>query len=142
MKTEDLTKLTAEEYLLDKIRFSVPSKALLPIFVDRGLDADALASESDRDTLRLCYADLLKWVVLGASKVNNTSDTDNGWSHSGGGFEIGAEDRKLFIREANAIYKELEPSSSIKAGGTFRMMSFGVRHANYDTEGNPLPHII
>lgn len=142
MTTEVTDRYTVEDYVLDRTRFKVPPKALRPIFLDRGVDGSALASGTDRDTLRLCYADLLKWIVLGASKVNNTSDSDNGWSHSGGGFEIDAEDRKLLVKEANAIYNELDPSSVIKSKSTFRMISFGVRHASYDTEGNPLPHII
>ena len=130
------------DYLLDKVRFDVPESAIKPILIERGLDGGMLATDCDRDLLRLCYADLFKWYVIGASKVNSTSDSDNGWSHSGGGFSLDADDRKLIIKEANAIYGELEPSSSIKTKGSFRMMSFGVRHADYDISGNPLPHVI
>lgn len=142
MTKEVVTKYTVEDYLLDKVRFNVPSGAVRPILLDRSVDGSVLASECDKDTLRLCYADLLKWIVLGASKVNNTSDSDNGWSHSGGGFEIGSDDRKLLIKEANAIYGELEPDSEIKIKSTFRMMSFGVQQANRDICGNKLPHVI
>lgn len=142
MNTEVVTPYTVEDYLFDKVRFDVPEGAIRPILLDRGVDGCSLASECDRDTLRLCYADLLKWIVIGASKVNNTSDSDNGWTHSGGGFEIGSDDRKLLIKEANAIYGELEPGSEIKVKSAFRMMSFGVQQASTDIAGNPLPHII
>lgn len=142
MNKEVVKPYTVEDYLFDKVRFDVPEGAIRPILLDRGLEGDALASECDRDVLRLCYADLLKWIVLGASKVNNTSDTDNGWSHSGGGFEIGSDDRKLLIKEANAIYGELEPGSEIKVKSVFKIVSFGVQQANCDIGGNQLPHII
>ncbi len=142
MNTEAVAPYTIKDYLFDKVRFDVPDGAIRPILLDRGVDESSLATDCDRDTLRLCYADLLKWIVLGASKVNNTSDTDNGWTHSGGGFEISSEDRKLLIKEANSIYGELEPGSEIKIKSTFRMMSFGVQQANRDIGENPLPHIV
>lgn len=142
MNTDVVAPYTVEDYLRDKVRFEVPKYTIKPILFDRGIEEGAAVTDCDKDTLRLCYADLLKWIILGASKVNNTSDTDNGWTHTGGGFEISSEDRKLIIKEANAIYSELEPSSSIKSESKFKMMSFGIQQAHTDTAGNSLPHII
>lgn len=142
MNTDVVAPYTVEDYLRDKVRFEVPKYTIKPILFDRGIEEGAAVTDCDKDTLRLCYADLLKWIILGASKVNNTSDTDNGWTHTGGGFEISSEDRKLIIKEANAIYSELEPSSSIKSESKFKMMSFGIQQAYTDTAGNSLPHII
>lgn len=133
---------TVLDYLAAKVKFDIPKKAMIAIFHDRGIEPDTAFTDRDADATRLAYADMLKWFVLGASKKNNTSDTDNGWTHSGGGYEIDDEDRKLLIAEANAIYKELEPESQIRNKTTFRMNSFGIQHANYDMAGNPLPHII
>lgn len=140
--SEDNSLYTVFDYLAAKVKFDVPRKALLAILADRNIDPTASYGERDINNTRLAYADMLKWFVLGASKRNNTSDTDNGWTHSGGGYEIDGEDRKLLIAEANAIYSELEPSSLIKNKPTFKMSSFGIQHANYDMAGNPLPHII
>lgn len=142
MNTDVVAPYTVEDYLRDKVRFEVPKYTIKPILFDRGIEEGVAVTDCDKDTLRLCYADLLKWIILGASKVNNTSDTDNGWTHTGGGFEISSEDRKLIIKEANAIYSELEPSSSIKSESKFKMMSFGIQQAHTDTAGNSLPHII
>lgn len=142
MNTDVVAPYTVEDYLRDKVRFEVPKYTIKPILFDRGIEEGVAVTDCDKDTLRLCYADLLKWIILGASKVNNTSDTDNGWTHTGGGFEISSEDRKLIIKEANAIYSELEPSSSIKSESKFKMMSFGIQQAYTDTAGNSLPHII
>lgn len=134
---------TAFEYLAARVKFDVPKRALKAIFVRRGMEVDAAYADYEgSDALRLAYADMLKWYVLGASKKNNTSDTDNGWTHSGGGYEIDDDDRNLLITEANAIYDELEPDSVIKNKTTFKMNSLGIRHANYDMWDNPLPHIV
>ena len=91
---------------------------------------------------RLAYADILKWLVLGPSKMNNTSDSDNGWSHTEGGFEMSERDRAELKAEANAIYAELEPGSMIKKKSSFRITSHGVKRADISVFGCPLPHII
>lgn len=136
------TVYTVMDYLPAKVKFDIPKAAMLAIFADRDVDPATPYADADKGALRLAYADMLKWFVLGGSKENNTSDTDNGWTHSGGGYELDDTDRKLLIKEANAIYDELEPTSVIKNKTTFKIMSFGVRRADYDIAGNPIPHII
>lgn len=133
---------TIEDYILAKVKFEVPVDALYPIFVDREIEAKTPMMDSDRTKVRLAYADLLKWMILGPSKVNNTSDTDNGWTHSSGGYQLTNDDIKELKNEANAIYKELEPSSVFGRKTTFRMNSGGIKRANSDLAGNLLPHII
>lgn len=133
---------TVEDYILAKVKFEVPVDALYPIFIDREIDAKSLVVDCDKDKVRLAYADLLKWMILGPSKLNNTSDTDNGWTHSSGGYQLTNDDIKELKNEANAIYAELEPSSVFGRKTTFRMNSGGIKRANIDLAGNPLPHII
>lgn len=136
------TVYTVMDYLPAKVKFDIPKAAMLAILADRGVEPAIPYADADKGALRLAYADMLKWFVLGGSKQNNTSETDNGWTHSGGGYELDDTDRKLLIKEANAIYDELEPTSVIKNKTTFKIMSFGIRHADYDVTGNPIPHII
>lgn len=133
---------TVEDYILAKVRFEIPVDALYPIFIDREIEPKTSIMDSDRSKVRLAYADLLKWLIMGPSKVNNTSDTDNGWTHSSGGFQLTSDDIKELKNEANAIYKELEPSSVFGRKTTFKMNSGGIKRANSDLAGNPLPHII
>lgn len=133
---------TIEDYILAKVKFEVPVDALYPIFVDREIEAKTPIMDSDKTKVRLAYADLLKWMILGPSKVNNISDTDNGWTHSSGGYQLTNDDIKELKNEANAIYKELEPSSVFGRKTTFKMNSGGIKRANLDMAGNPLPHII
>lgn len=132
---------TIEDYILAKVKFEVPVDALYPIFIDRGFEKSTPINDCDMDKVRLAYADLLKWMVLGPSKVNNTSDTDNGWTHSSGGYQLTQDDIKELKSEANAIYKKLEPESVFGKKSTFRINSGGITRANIDVSGNPLPHI-
>ena len=133
---------TVNDYLINKVKFEMPMKALRTIMVDRELEDGIDFSACDRDKVRLAYADMLKWFVLGPSKVNNTSDSDNGWTHSGGGYEISDEERSEMKAEANAIYEELEPESMLKKKSTFKIVSQGVKRANRTPWGAHLPHIV
>ena len=117
---------TVNDYLINKVKFEMPREALKAIMVARELEDGIDLASCDKDKVRLAYADMLKWFVLGASKVNNTSDSDNGWTHSGGGYDMSDEDRSELKAEANAIYK----------------VSHGVKRANFNPWGQPLPHII
>ena len=133
---------TVLEYLINKVNFHVPRKTVFGILADRNTDPSELYADSDKDTIKLAYADLLKWFILSPSKVSNTSDSDNGWSHSEGGYDMSVEDRAELKAEANAIYQELEPSSMLKKRSTFRISSHGVKRANYSPWGALLPHIV
>ncbi len=139
---EEAKILVVGDYLTNKVKFEVPEEAVKVILVDRELDYDTPYADCDRDTVRLAYADMLKWLVLGPSKFNNTSDSDNGWTHSGGGYELSDDDISELKAEANAIYAELEPASELKRKSTFRIVSHGIKRANRTLYGGPLPHVI
>lgn len=132
---------TTYTHLINKVRFSVPKQAMLGILAERGLYPEEPYEDCDKDKARLAYADTLKWFILGPGKVNNTSDSDNGWSHSEGGFDVSDNDRKDMVAEANAIYAELEPSSMLKRRSTFRLSSHGICKANIGLDGMSIPRI-
>lgn len=148
MGTEEENTYTVQDHLAAQFKFDIPKAALKAKLIDRDLEPETEYTadfRNDGESMKkfsLAYADMIKWFVLGMSKKNNSSDSDNGWTHSGGGYEIDDTDRKLLIDEANAIYKKFEPASVIKSGTTFRMSSFGIQPANYDIAGFPIPHII
>ena len=133
---------TLEDALFSKVRFNIPDDTVHTILIERALDGSMAYADANRDDVRLAYADILKWLVLGPSKMNNTSDSDNGWSHTEGGFEISERDRAELKAEANAIYAELDPGSMIKKKSSFRITSHGVKRADFSVFGCPLPHII
>lgn len=131
---------TVEDWLFGCVNFSVPKSAVSSILASRGVDNIGYAEyreSEDLPDIRLLKADLLKWVVLGAGQVNNTSDSDNGWSHSGGGYSLSKEDKKLLMNEANAIYEELEPES-VFGKSRITVHSMGIMPAKRDLDGRPL----
>lgn len=133
---------TLEDALFSKVRFSIPEDTVRTILIERALDGNMAYVDANPADVRLAYADILKWIVLGPSKMNNTSDSDNGWSHTEGGFEISERDRVELKAEANAIYAELEPGSMIKKKSSFRITSHGVKRADFSVFGCPFTHII
>lgn len=134
---------TLEDYLLDKVNFNVPVGAITAICKDRKADQSKVYPDECSDyNVRLLYADVLKWIVLGAGRVGATKDSDNGWSHSDGSYTLSDADKKRLINEANQIYEE-EGELDSKFGKTkIRMRSHGIMSANYGLDGRPLPHII
>ena len=127
---------TVSEWLSDCVNFAVPQGAVNSVCANRGVKPSDAYVKGDT-TQRLLKADLLKWIVLGPGKVNNTSDSDNGWSHSDGGYTLSKEDKKLLMDEANAIYGELEPESVFGKKKT-RMRSAGIMPAYRSVDGEPL----
>jgi hypothetical protein len=132
---------TVEDYIFGCVNFAVSQETVAHIASERDIPLDMEKSVVGRDTLRLMKADLLKWIVLGAGKVNNTSDSDNGWSHSEGGYTLSKDDKKLLMDEANAIYEELEPES-VFGKKKIRVHSRGIMPAMRDLDGVPLPRKI
>ncbi len=114
------------------MKYDVPKSVMRALMAERGMDISAPYCDAEKTATRLLYADVLKWLVLGPSKVNNTTDTDNGWTHAGGGYELTAEDKADMKAEANAIYEELEPGSVIKRKVVFRIKSYGICRASRD----------
>lgn len=130
---------TVGDWLFDCVNFEIPQGAVNKILAERGVDGGEPygATVGDVD-VRLLKADLLRWIVLGASKVNSTSDSDNGWSHSSGGYTLSEYDKKLLMAEANAIYDELEPENVFGKRKT-TVHSVGIMPAFRDFDGEPLP---
>lgn len=129
---------TVMDYLSGKVKFGVTKESLRAHLADRGLTPDTAYSDCDKSLLRLCYADVLKWFIVGASKVNNTTDTDNGWTHAGGGYELSDDDIADMKSIANGIYEELEPESCILRKRVFRVKSHGVMRACTTLDGECL----
>lgn len=133
---------TVGDWLFGCVNFAVPSDAVDYICMNRHVAPTASYNDfiqrDDNTDIRLLKADLYKWIVLGPGKVNNTSDSDNGWSHSDGGYTMSEADKRLLLDEANAIYEELEPES-VFAKKKIRMRSAGIMPAYRDTDGRPLP---
>ena len=74
---KDNTIFMLEDALFSKVRFSIPEDTVRTILMERALDGNMTYADANPADFRLAYADILKWIVLGPSKINNTSDSDN-----------------------------------------------------------------
>ena len=128
------------DYLLGCVNIDIPSEVLVRICLDRDISYNAEATEVEKSVRDLCKADLLVWMVMGVSKRGTVSDTDNGWTHSDGGFTLTDADKVLFLKMANEIYEENGEDTIGKTKATFR--SQGIRPADYTLQGEPVPHIL
>lgn len=146
---ETVKVYTVGEWLFGCVNFAVSQEAADSIFAERKVDptqkyekvvnvTTEQGEEQKTIDTRLLKADLIKWIILGPGKVNNTSDQDNGWSHSDGGYTLSKDDKRILMDEANAIYEELEPGS-VFGKKKIRMRSAGIMPAYRDNDGTPLP---
>ena len=133
---------TAEDYIFGCVNFEIPSEAALSILAGRNHDADEPISGIDTNERELLKADLYMWIVMGPSKVNSTSDSDNGWSHSGGGYSFSEEDKERMLNYAYAIYDKYDEENPFDDRVHIDISSHGIMHCDYDISGNPLPHTV
>lgn len=132
---------TVGDYISGCVNFEIPDETIRAKCFKRGINPDDSASETDSSTLDLLEADILVWIVYGASSVNNTSDSDNGWTHSGGGYQLTSEDKDRLLARANSIYSE-NGEATVGRKSTFRIVSNGIREADRFINGVPVPRII
>lgn len=132
---------TIGDYLFGCVNFDIPEEAVSAKCAERGIDPSSAFSAVDQRDRDLLKADLLYWIALGATKVNNTSDSDNGWSHSSGGYTLSNDDKERMLDCANAIYDEYGEEPPFDDSVKVNVHSFGILHCDYDFAGFPLPHI-
>lgn len=135
-----ISSFTIADYLYGSVNFDVPSEVIVKICLDRDIDYHSEAMNVEKSQRDLCKADLLVWMALGVSKRSNNVDSDNGWSHSNGGYTLTEADKELFLKTANAIYEENGESTIGKTKA--KIQSFGIKPANIGIDGMPLPYIV
>jgi len=132
---------TVEDYIFGCVNFSVPEEAAEHILSEREVKSGTPLDDIDRKTRRLLKADLYVWICMGPGKVDSTSDADNGWKHSGGGYTLSDEDKDRMLDCAKAIYEEYDEEYDFDSVSV-AITSFGIQPCDYDEAGIPLPHII
>ena len=110
------------------------------LLLGRGLEGSEDCSMLDKKTRDLLKADLYVWICMGASKVDSVSDSDNGWSHKGGGYTLSEADKRRMLDWANDIYDEYDEPLVGKKNAIV-MISNGIRRAHETFCGDPLPRI-
>lgn len=119
---------TIEEYAYGLVNFEIPESAVASIFAKRGIDKEMAFADVEKQDRDLIEADIYVWICNGVSKMTATTDSDNGWSHSGGGYTLTEEDKKRLMKAANAIYEQYDEPTVGKTHVT--VLNFGIKPAN------------
>ena len=142
LEPTDNNRCSIEQYLFDSINFNLPENTVRAFLRKRGVDGSASFCDfTDKGKIELVRADLYMWMVNGASVVGAVKDSDNGWSHSDGGYTLSKDDKRRLTAAANAIYKACGEEDSIVAS-VVRVHSFGIMGTRFTSDGTPVPRII
>lgn len=95
--------LTIEEYLRGFVAVDIPDTALASIFAKRGITRGCAVSDVDDKGRDLSLADLYIYLSTAPSVKNNTEDSDGGWKHTEGGFQIAVADKRAFRAMAREL---------------------------------------
>lgn len=132
---------TVEDYLFGCVNFAVPDEAVDYLLGERDINAGTPLEELEKKDRELLKADLYVWICMGPGKVNSTSDSDNGWSHSEGGYTLSDDDKDRMLAYAKAIYDKYDEEFEYDDSVSVAISSFGIQPCDYDEAGIPLPHI-
>ena len=151
---------TVRDYVFGCVNFQISDETAEHICDERGIDPDktfdelfpkpeadapdAVADDENviepKRTKELLKADLYVWICMGPTKVNSTSDSDNGWSHSEGGYQLTDEDKDRMLAYAKSIYEKYDEEFDYDDSVEVNVSSFGIQPCDYDEAGIPLPH--
>lgn len=95
--------LTIEQYLRGFVAMDIPNTTLVSILAKRGIEqgSDVTAvSEKDAD---LALADVYLYLATLPSVKNNTEDSDGGWKHTEGGYQILVADKRAYRAMARKL---------------------------------------
>ena len=131
---------TVRDYVFGCVNFQISDETAECICDERGIDpdktfdelfpkptedaADVVSEEENLEpkrTKELLKADLYVWICMGPTKVNSTSDSDNGWSHSEGGYQLTDEDKDRMLAYAKTIYDKYGEEFAMRQASHFHM---------------------
>lgn len=131
---------TIADYLFGCVSFAVPEEVVIAKCADRNIDTTEAYANVDQRERDLLQADLYVWICMGPTKVNSTSDSDNGWSHSEGGYQLTDEDKDRMLAYAKTIYDKYGEEFDYDDSVEVTVSSFGIQPCDYNEAGIPLPH--
>lgn len=108
MTVEACFYVSIEDYLSGLVDFDIPEKALNSIRIDRNVKKGADVNDVDRQTLDLCYADILMWATTTPSTIQGAKESDNGWSHQDESKTLSINDKKRLEERALSIYRKYD----------------------------------
>ena len=132
---------TIADWLCGRVGLAVPDENIASLCFSRSVEPDSACSEIDERGRDLLEADLLVHIATTwANKMNNTSDSDNGWSHSEGGYTLTDDDKERMLARARSLYEKWDEEMPLDDNAKVSVTSFGIRHCDFDASDWPLPH--
>lgn len=98
--------LTIEDYLRGMVPADLPERALASIFAKRGIEAGTAAGTLDEKLRDLSLADVYVYVSAMPSVRNNTEDSDGGWKHTEGGYQMTVSDKRALRALARRLLEK------------------------------------
>ncbi len=141
MSQETESTKTIQDYVFGCVNFQVPEEGAAYVIEGRDLKGEDLLSTIDKKMKDLLKADLYVWIVMGPSKVDSESDSDNGWKHSGGGYNFTDDDKDRMLAYAKATYEKYGEEFDLGDSVSVHVSSFGIMPCDFNEAGIPLPHI-
>lgn len=98
--------VSVASYLRGLVGFEVDDNVLRSIHIKRGVDPDSDVASVEPSKLELAEADIYVWRASVASSVIGEENSDNGWKHKAGGWEMSVSDKRHYMSMANNLYRK------------------------------------
>lgn len=114
------------DWLADMVNFPVSAGLVRSILTERDVAEDMAYADVNEQVRDLCKADMYSRIALTSpNRLGATSDSDNGWEHSDGGYTLTKDDKDGLLAAANEIYEKYdEPTKGRKL--TIRITQHGI----------------
>lgn len=106
--------MTIEQWLTGSVDFNLSETNIQKVLFDRAVEAGTPAEAVSLRTRKLCYADILMFMVRSSVTTGGELISDGGWQHQKSAKNV--FDRNALLDEANAIYGLYEPESVVTTG--------------------------
>lgn len=138
----DIKSYTIADWLCGRVGLPVADENITSLCVSRGIEQSQPFASVDERGRDLLEADLLVHIATTwANRIGSTTDKDNGWEHTDGGYTLTADDKDRMLARARALYEKWDEEIPFDDDVKITVSSFGIMPCNYNECGIPLPHI-
>lgn len=106
--------MTIEQWLTGSVDFNLTETSIQKVLFDRAVATGTPADAVSLKVRKLCYADILMYMVRSSVTTGGELLSDGGWQHQKSAKNV--FDRNALRDEAMAIYEQYEPESVSTTG--------------------------
>lgn len=127
------SKDTMACWLAGTVNFPVSESLVHSVLLERSVADEMDYSDVNEQVRDLCKADLCSRIALTSPyRQGATTDSDNGWEHSDGGYTLTDENVDSLLAQANEIYEKYGlPTKSRKKRVEIRIVHGGIYQRKY-----------